>query len=98
MASDTEEYEAAVQLVWNAHSDLKKLNQSNPLLNLIESAPLGFRPTDSYNKKYLEPHLQNSTLFQARMLGLLEFRRDLVDAIKSEISERGLDRIVRTYR
>jgi hypothetical protein len=63
----------------------------------------------SAHLKELEPRRESSgqlllfdwiypNLSEARLLGLMDYYRDLSDATKTEISDKGLDRLVGTYQ
>ena len=110
MTTDIEEFESAILLVCSAHRDLQRVNPNNPLLSHIELAEVGFEPNPTYEKKYVSPHLRNPNgqlclwdwaypnQFEARLLGLINYYNDLSVAVKTEISERGLDRLVGAYQ
>jgi len=110
MSTDTEEFESAILLVCSAHNDLKKINPENPALSLVRMDEIGFIPTPEYQQKYIRPHLKDEggqiclwdgaypNQFEARMIGLISYHQDLSIAIQTEISGRGLDKLVGLYQ
>jgi len=96
MATDIEEFESAIMLVCNAYKDLKIIDSCHPLLSLVELEKVGFKATPQYQEKYVRPNLRNSdgqlafwdwvypNQFEAKLKGLLDYKRDISSAIKKE--------------
>jgi hypothetical protein len=109
MATDIEEFESEIMLVYNAYKGLKEINSNHSLLSFIELSDSGFKPTKKYYKRYVFPYLERDNRqlflwkemypnqFQAKFRGLIEYNKDLHNAIKREVYERGLDKIFRVY-
>ncbi|MFA5173751.1 MAG: hypothetical protein WC438_01060 [Candidatus Pacearchaeota archaeon] len=97
MATDLEEFEASVQLVWDAYQALEKVDPNNQLLSLIKLTHEGFNPTSEHQKKYVTPRLRcpdgqlclfdwaYPNQFEARLYGLINFYQDLSHEIKNHL-------------
>jgi len=109
MATDEEEFDSGVLLVCSTYRDLQSIDPNNPLLSAIELAEVGFKAGQEYHDRFVRPFLRrpdgqlclwswaypNQT--QARINGLVGYYNALSIAIKTEISERRLRRLVELY-
>jgi hypothetical protein len=89
MATDIEEYEGLVHLIYELHKELSVKAPDEPLLAFIRIIPDGFYPTEAFQERYIRPNLRArpGQLFlwdfmypnqlPERLSGLVDYYRDL---------------------